>query len=56
MEKESEEIKAPLLRPERYIWVLAVVWTVVIAASLVWNMVLKKGDILAERRTQASVV
>ena len=53
--KDSEEIKAPLLRLGRYIWAVAVVWTLVIAASLVWNMFLKKGDILAERRTRARV-
>lgn len=53
--KDSEEIKAPLLRLEHYIWTLAVVWTVVIAASLVWNVYHKKEEIFAEGRTQARV-
>ncbi|MBI5166788.1 MAG: DUF3365 domain-containing protein [candidate division NC10 bacterium] len=52
---DSEKIKARLLRLEHYVWVLAAVWTIVVAASLVWNLFQIKKEILEEARIQAQV-
>ena len=43
---DSEKIKVPLLRLELYVWALAVVWTIVVAASLVWNVSEEKNEVL----------
>ena len=49
----SEEIKIRPIKVERYVWTLAVVWIMVIAGSLVWNMVQIKQDTLEAARIQA---
>ncbi len=51
---DPEKIKAPP-RLERYVWVLAVVWTVVVAASLAWNVGQVRQTTLGVARTQARV-
>ena len=40
-------------RLERYIWVLAVVWTIVVATSLIWHSVHTKKETLEVAQTQA---
>ena len=52
---DPEKVKAPLVRLERYAWALAVVWTVVVAASLGWNVFHMKAMTLVEARIQAQV-
>lgn len=48
-----EKIKLPFLQLKRYVWVLAVVWTIVIATSLVWNVLQTKQETLEVARIQA---
>ncbi len=52
--EDSEKIKTRS-HLERYAWVLAVVWTVVVAASLVWNVVSVRHDTLELGRIYARV-
>ena len=52
---DAEKIKALLLRLEHYVWALAVVWTIVVAASLVWNVAQMKHETLEAARIQARV-
>ena len=42
-----------LSRPERYAWALGAVWTVLIFASLIWNVVLARQELLEAARIQA---
>jgi len=53
MEKESEKIELRPRRLERYVWALAILWTVVVAASLVWNVVQTKHNTLEAARIHA---
>ncbi|MEE8403616.1 MAG: ATP-binding protein [Candidatus Hydrothermarchaeaceae archaeon] len=50
---EKTEVRSPEL--ERYIWALAVVWTLIVAASLVWNVAHMNQNTLEEARIQARV-
>jgi signal transduction histidine kinase/FixJ family two-component response regulator len=50
---DSEKIRVRSHRFKRYAWVLAVVWTVVVAASLVWNVVQARQNTLEAARIQA---
>ncbi len=52
---DSEKSRARYPQWERYAWVLAVVWTVVVAASLVWNVVQVRHNTLEAARIQARV-
>ncbi|MCK5195616.1 MAG: ATPase, partial [Desulfobulbaceae bacterium] len=51
--KDSEEFNIRSSRFKRYAWVLAVVWTVIIAASLVWNVIQVRRNTLDAARIQA---
>jgi len=50
---DSEKSRARFPQWERYVWVLAVMWTVVVAASLVWNVVQVRHNTLEAARIQA---
>ena len=50
---DSEKIREHTTRWESYAWVLAVVWTVVIGASLVWNVVQVRHNTLEAARHHA---
>jgi len=50
---DPEKIKAQSFKIERYALVLAVVWTVVVAASLVWHVVKTKEETLEEAQIHA---
>ncbi len=50
---DSEKIKDRPPQLERYVWASAVVWTVVVAASLMWNVVQVKQESLEAARIQA---
>lgn len=50
---DSEKIRARPSLLERYAWALAVVWTVVVAASLIWNVFEVKHETLEAARIQA---
>jgi|GEM_PF-1479016 len=50
---DPEKIKLPFLQLKRYVWVLAMVWTVVVATSLVWNVFETKQETLEAARIQA---
>ncbi len=50
---DSEKIRMRSTRWEIYAWVLAVVWTVVIGASLVWNVVQVRHNTLEAARHHA---
>ncbi len=52
---DSEKSRARFPQWERYAWVLAVVWTVAVAASLVWNVVQVRRNTLEAARIQARV-
>lgn len=49
---DPEKIKAQSFKIERYTLVLAVVWTIVVAASLVWHVVKTKQETLEEAQIQ----
>lgn len=51
---DPEKIKEPA-HLERYVWVLAVVWMVIVAVSLAWNVVQVRQTTLEVARTQARV-
>ena len=53
--KDSKKIIPPLFLIERYIKILAVVWTVTVAASLVWSIVRTKKDTLEGAHIQAEI-
>lgn len=50
---DSDKIKARPPPLERYAWALAVVWTVIVVASLAWNVAELKRDILEVARITA---
>jgi signal transduction histidine kinase len=50
---DSDEISAPASQLERYTWALAVLWTGVVAASLMWNVVQGRQRTLEVARIQA---
>ncbi len=52
---DNKKIKARHAGMERYIWALAPVWTLVVAASMVWNVVHMKQDSLEVARIQARI-
>ncbi len=52
----SEEIKSYTIQLKHYAWALAILWTVVIAISLVWNVLHIKQGSMASARTQARIV
>jgi signal transduction histidine kinase len=49
---DSEKIRARA-QVERYVWILAVMWAVAVAVSLVWNVVQIKHNTLEAARIQA---
>jgi len=51
--KDSEEFNIRSSRLAIFAWVLAVVWTVIIAASLVWNVIQVRRNTLEAARIQA---
>ena len=51
--KDFAKIGARSVRWQRYAWVLAIVWTVVVAGSLLWNIVQIKEHSLEAARIQA---
>ena len=51
----SGKIKAHTYTLEQYLWALAVVWTIAIAASLWWNIFHHKETILEEASIQAGI-
>ena len=53
---DSGRIRARPLHVERYGWALAVVWTVVVGASLAWNVVKMRDDTIETARVQARTV
>jgi len=52
---DSEKFRESPYRLERYIWTLAAGWTVVAVASLVWNVVQLRHNILAAARIEARI-
>ena len=50
---DSDKISAPASQLERYTWALAVLWTGVVAASLMWNVVQGRQRTLEVARIQA---
>jgi len=48
-----EKIKSPFTQLQHYVWVLSVIWTIVIAVSLVWSIIQEKKEILEVARSQA---
>ena len=52
---DNKKIKSRPAGMERYVWALASVWTLVVAASLVWNVVQMKQNSLEAARIQARV-
>jgi len=50
-DSEKIRVRSRLFKP--YAWVLAVVWTVVVAASIVWNVVQVRQNTLGAARIQA---
>ncbi len=50
---DSNKIKARSPQFKRYAWVVAMVWTIVIAASLAWNVAEMKGDMYDVARVTA---
>jgi len=50
---DSEKIREHTTRWESYAWVLAVVWTVVIGASLVWNVIQVRHNAMETMRHHA---
>ncbi len=53
--KDSKKIIRPLYLIERYIKVLAVIWTIIVATSLVWSMIRIKNETLEGARIQAHI-
>ncbi len=51
--RDSVTIGARSARWQRYAWVLAIVWTVIVITSLVWNVVQMKNNTLEAARIQA---
>ena len=49
----SARIEARSVRWQRYAWVLALVWTVIVVTSLVWNVVQVRNNTLEAARIQA---
>jgi len=52
---DSEKIISPLSLIERYFKVLVVIWTIIVAASLVWSIVRLKKETLEGAKIQAHV-
>ncbi|MEW6068816.1 MAG: ATP-binding protein [Nitrospirota bacterium] len=48
-----EKVKLPSLQLKRYSWVVAVAWTIIIVASLMWHIVDTKQGILEQAKIQA---
>jgi len=55
IKNDSEKIKLPYLQMKHYVWVLAGVWTIVIAGSLIWHSFHTKQETLEVAQTQARV-
>ncbi len=55
IKNDSEKIKLPFPQMKRYVWVLAVVWTIVTAGSLIWHSFHTKQETLEVAQTQARV-
>ena len=51
----SKKIKSYPSRPVRYVWTLVAAWTIVVATSLTWNIVLVRQETLETARIQAKV-
>ena len=49
----SARIEARSVRWQRYAWVLALVWTVIVVTSLIWNVVQVRNNTLETARIQA---
>jgi len=52
---DPKRVKVYFLQIGRYIWVLAVIWTVLVIASLGWNVIQMKQNTLEMARIQAQV-
>ena len=53
--KDSKKIKSGSFHLEHYVWGVPLLWTLVIATSLVWNVIYTKQMVLEEGRIQARV-
>ncbi len=51
--KDSARIETRPVRWQRYAWVLAIVWTVIVVTSLVWNVVQMRNNTFEAARIQA---
>ena len=49
----GEKIKNSFYRLEHYVWLLAIVWTAVVVASLLWNLAQTRHNTLKAARIQA---
>ena len=47
------KVGGSLRQVRRFTWILAIVWTIVVAGSLAWNMVERKGDMVEVARVTA---
>ena len=55
IKNDSEKIKLPFPQMKHYVWVLAGVWTIVIAVSLIWHSFHTKQETLEVAQTEARV-
>jgi hypothetical protein len=55
IKNDSKKIKLPFLQMKHYVWVLAGVWTIVIAGSLIWRIFHTKQETLGVAQAQARV-
>lgn len=53
--KGPEKIKASILGPKHHFWALGLAWTIIVAASMVWNTVQEKQGTLDTAKIQARV-
>ncbi len=50
---DSEKVTSQSYHFERYVWLLTTVWTIIITASLIWNVIQAQQNILKVARIQA---
>ena len=48
-----KKIKIPFLQMERYVWASAVIWTIVVATSLIWHSFHTKNEAIEAAKIQA---
>ncbi|HYA11825.1 MAG TPA: ATP-binding protein [Thermodesulfovibrionales bacterium] len=53
--KDSKRIISPLFIIERYIKFLVVIWTIIVATSLIWSIIRIKKETVEEARIQAQI-